>query len=92
MANFIELSGIDSFSDDLNAVNTIYLRPNTIMHIELFSGPYPLSGYAPNGAIVASGRTKQIINGSILILSDHSRRIVAEHPSVVLEMVKDVEF
>lgn len=87
MDKFIALSGIDPFSEKENAVNPIYVRPNNIVHLEPFSGPFHLQAFGPDGRVSTTGRFKQIIGGSLIFLGMGGQRIVSENPQQVLEML-----
>lgn len=85
---FIELNAVDPFTEGEDAFNPVYIAENNVVHIEGFSGPFQLQAYGPDGRVTVTGRSKQIIGGSLLILGVGGYRIVRESPKAVLEVLK----
>jgi hypothetical protein len=85
---YIALSGIDPFSEKIDAVNTIYIRPHIIVHIEGYSGMMHLVAYGPDGRVTPTGKFKQVLCGSMLMLASGGTRIVSESPRQVLDLVE----
>lgn len=90
--NFIEVNAYDPYSDDPAATNVVYIRPENIVHIELYSGPYGIMAYAPNGQCMPTGRVKMIVNASLIMLAMGGTRIVNDTPSQLLEKIKVADF
>lgn len=90
--NFIEVNAFDPYSEDPSDTNVIYIRPQNVVHIELYSGPYGIMAYAPNGQSMPTGKIKMIINASLIMLAMGGTRIVKETPSELIEKIKVADF
>lgn len=89
---FIPLSGIDPFSEEPDAANTIYVRPENIIHMEFYSGPFGLQAYGPDGKCTFTGKHKQILGGTMVWLGVGGQRIVLETPKAIMELIKGPGF
>jgi hypothetical protein len=87
MTNFIELQAIDPFIEDDNTGNTIYVKASNIIHIESYSGPFQMQAYGPDGRLTMTGKSKQVIGGSIIMLGIGGQRICIDSASSILEKI-----
>lgn len=83
----IVLHAMDAFSDKDDATNPIYILPQNIIQFERYSGPFHLQAYAPDGRPMPTGKFKQVLCGSLVMLAVGGARIVAENPEQIVEIL-----
>jgi len=88
---FIQLKEADPIIDDDGAFNIIYVRPIQIVQFEPYSGPFNLQAFGPDGRLTATGRFKQVLGGSMVLLHNAGGRIVYDSPAEILEKIREAE-
>lgn len=90
MSSFIAVRAVDPLTDK-DDCNKIYLRPQNIVHIEPWSGPFNIMAWGPDGRCVQTGRTKDVLGGTMILLAVGGQRVLYDKTSDVLERIEIAE-
>ena len=88
--NFIKIRMADPLTN-LDEANDVFVRPSMIIQIESYSGPFAIQQCGPDGRYVPNGQHKQVLNGSLVVLSGQGGRVCYDTPKEILAKITEHE-